>query len=84
MNYEQACSWLIAQSSQPISFADKIAQRLHILYRSFGENAVAEIENVAGASGGLTENFFSLLFYMFPFREEEHGIEIALHPASVP
>ena len=61
--------------------ADEIAERLYVVHRSFGKNAVAEIEDVAGASGGLAQNIFGPLFEFFPIGEEQHGIEIALHGA---
>ena len=61
--------------------ADEIAQRFHIFHRSFGKDAVAEIEDVAGASGGLAQNIFGPRFKFLPVREQKHRIEIALHRA---
>src|SRR5208282_3369148 len=61
--------------------ANEIAERFHVLHRSFWKNAVTEIEDVAGASGGLAQNVFSSRFELLPIGEEQHRIEIALHCA---
>jgi hypothetical protein len=44
---------------------------------------MAEIEDVAGASGGEAQNFFSSRLQFLPIREQEDGIEIALHGAAM-
>src|SRR5208337_150604 len=61
--------------------ADEIAERFHIVHRSFRKNAVAEIEDVAGASAGLAQNVLGPRSKFLPIGEEEHRIEIALHCA---
>ena len=61
--------------------ADVIAERFYVVHRSFGKNAVAEIEDMAGTSGGLAQNVLGPLLEFFPIGEEQHGIEIALHRA---
>ena len=62
-------------------FLHEAREVLHIVDRSFGQNAVAEIEDVAGASGGALQNIFRARFQFFPVGEQQHGIEIALHRA---
>ncbi len=44
---------------------------------------MAEIEDVAGASGGELENILGTRFQFFPICEEQHGIQISLHGAAV-
>src|ERR1039457_725559 len=61
--------------------ADVSAERFHVVHRSFGKNAVAEIKDVARASGGLAQNIFGSRFEFFPIGEEQHRIEIALDGA---
>jgi hypothetical protein len=50
-------------------FLDEAGEVLHIFYWGFGEDAVAEIEDVAGASGGELQNLLGARFQFFPVRE---------------
>src|SRR5271157_236031 len=61
--------------------ADVIAERFHVVHRSFWKDAVAQIEDVAGASSGLAQNVFGARLEFLPIGEEQHRIEIALHGA---
>src|ERR1039458_1052055 len=63
--------------------ADVCAKGLHVLYRGFLKNAVAEIEDVARASSSAAQNVFRARLDFFPLGEKQHGIEIALHRALV-
>ena len=63
--------------------ADKVAEGVYVVHRSFGKNAVAEIEDVAGPTGRLAQNIFGTLLQFFPIGEEQHWIKIALHGAFV-
>ena len=64
-------------------FLHEASQVLHIVDWGFGEDAVAEIEDVAGASGGAAENVFGARLQFLPVGEEQNRIEIALHGALV-
>ena len=64
-------------------FLHETRQILHVVHRGFGQDAVAEIEDVAGAAGGEAQNFFGAGFQFLPVGEEQHGVEIALHGAPV-
>ena len=57
-------------------------QILHIVDRRFRQDAVAEIEDVAGASSGAAQNVFRARLQFLPVGEQQHGIKIALHGAS--
>lgn len=46
--------------------------------RGFGEHAVAEIEDVAGAAGGLVEDFPGAAADLVGVGQQHRGIEIAL------
>ena len=47
--------------------------------RSFRQDAVAEIENMAGLTAGAAQNFGHSAFYFFRRCEQGDRIEIALH-----
>ncbi len=57
---------------------------LHVFDRSAGNDAVAEIEDVAGTAGGGAQNLLDALFQNFRRRKERDGIEISLHRVAVP
>ena len=58
-------------------------QILHIVHRRFGQDSVAQIEDVAGAPGGEAEDFFRAPLQFLPVGKEQDGIEISLHGALV-
>ena len=64
-------------------FADHAHYGLDILYRRGGDNAVAKVEDVAGATVGRAKNLFDSEFKDFKGREEGDGIEISLHRVVV-
>src|SRR5580658_547771 len=55
---------------------------LHIFNRSAGNDAVAEIENVAGTTARIAQNLFHAQLNNLKRREERDGIEVALHRAA--
>src|ERR1035438_523567 len=57
---------------------------LDVFYRRVGNNAVAEVEDVAWTAGGGVQDFVDALFQHFRRSEEGDGIEIALHRMAVP
>src|SRR5580693_520852 len=58
-------------------------QVFHVFYRSFREDAVAKIEDVAGVPAGESKNMFGARLQLFPIRKEQNGIQIALYRAAV-
>src|ERR1700721_307513 len=64
-------------------FLHQAREVFYVVYRRFGEDAMAEIEDVAGASGGEAQNCFGSRLQFLPIREQEDGIEIALHGAAM-
>ena len=64
-------------------FADHADDGLHIFDRRAGNDAVAEVEDVAGPSTGGAQNLFDALLEKFDRGEERDGIEIALHCVTV-
>ena len=64
-------------------FADELHDCLDVFDGGAGNDAVAEIEDVAGASGGLIEDVVDAAAHELGVREEGDGIEIALDRAGV-
>src|SRR6266568_7190792 len=56
---------------------------LHVLDRRFWNNAVAEIEDVAGASGCRAQNLLHAQLEHFRRSEQSDGVKIALHRVAV-
>ena len=85
MRFMEAASGvrLSASGCHRIVLLHKARQVLHVLDRGFGQDAVAEIEDVAGTSGGAAKNVFRARFQFFPVGEQQYGIEISLHGGTV-
>jgi hypothetical protein len=58
---------------------DRVDQGDHVVDRSFGEDAVAQIENMACTAGGTAQNVGGAGFDFFRRREQGNRIEITLH-----
>ena len=58
---------------------DRIDECNHMIERSLGEDSVPEVENVAGAAGGLIENRTGARSDLADAREQCDWIEVALH-----
>ena len=50
-----------------------------VIDRGFRQDAVAEIENMAGTSASAAQNFRHSTFYFFRRCEKRNRIEVALH-----
>src|SRR5678816_4858912 len=82
-------SWALAllrRSSTPILnflFCTQFMHRLDhgddMIDRSFRQDAVAEIENMAGLTAGATQNFADPMSDFFGRCEQRHRIEVSLH-----
>src|ERR1700691_1900499 len=64
-------------------FADKFYDGLDVFDRRSRDDAVTEVENVAGPAGGLVENLMDTDEDEVGLGEERDGIEIALYCARV-
>src|SRR5271170_2054863 len=62
---------------------NQAGQVFHVFHGSFGEDAVAQIEDVAGASGGESKNVFGARLQLLPIGKKQDGIEIALYGAAM-
>ena len=60
-------------------FVDGVDEREDVIDRRFGQDAVAEIEDVAGASGGLIENHLGTAANFGRLGEQRDRIEITLN-----
>src|ERR1700691_1731087 len=56
---------------------------LHVFNWSGGNNAVAEVEDVAGTAVGGAKNFLHAQFQHFGRRKERDGVQVALHSVAV-
>ena len=58
---------------------DHLHERLRVIDRGLGQDAVAQIEDVAGPSRRLSEDGLDATAQLGQRREEGRGIEVALH-----
>ncbi len=65
----------------PRKFMHRVDQCDRIINRRLREDAVAEVEDVAGAAGGLSENFGGAAADFGAVGEKHAGVEVALHGA---
>jgi len=66
-----------------MEFADHPDDGLHILDRRGGDDAMAKVEDVAGTSGGGTQNGFDAFLNDIERRKECDGVEVALDCVAV-
>src|SRR5208282_4427029 len=64
-------------------FVDRIDQRYHVIDRSLGQNAVAEIEDVARAPAGLVQNRLRARANLAHVGEQHDRVEISLYRDAV-
>lgn len=62
----------------PAGFVHEVHKAADVIRRRGRENAVAEVENVAGAVGGLVEDYFCLTLDFGPGAQEQNGVEVTL------
>src|ERR1700739_4427722 len=60
-------------------FVHGVDQRAHVIDRRFGQDAVAEVEDMAGAAGRPVENQADAPANLGDTSEERDRIEVALH-----
>ena len=57
----------------------KPAQLFHGVDRGFGQDAVAQVEDVTGTSGGLTHDVFGARPHFLPVCKQKNRVEISLY-----
>ena len=72
-----------ASRSSPAQLMHGVDHQLHVIDGRAREDAVAEIENVAGAVVRLLEDAFDLCANHVRLREQHHRIEVPLNPHVV-
>src|SRR5713101_10211101 len=67
------------RSSLGTHVMDHVDQRLHVIDRRGGQDAVAEVEDVAGTAGGAAQDVGDPLADVRGLRHQHDRIEVALH-----